>query len=809
MHATPSIETEQQRDRLQRIEEAKRVPVVVYDTDWQEEKVQSISTEYRSSISNAREKHPSRIDYEQATIHSPKSILSRERHERVDNLPQETTEHIDHRPFPRDQSTERLEVDVMVTANPNQPARPQVLCHPVTHQIRANDEQISSISDDTHRQQLNVHGHEPLNLEDPLRSTAFLTLNLAKPNEDSNLSWQRAYDQQFFDQVRAQEQHLQPQPEQVSPRYLPSISTTDNYISEFHQAPLLRENVRIEDSERIPLVPSTHIHQARPVYRVRQQQISANDDHDYSTISSIHPDHIDRINTAQTDSPLISNVHVQPPPLVLDIAVRIRPTSSDTSSLSDMDAVLNRLEENVEPEQHLPLVDQISLSYTTSMQSIQDGTQRAIQRYEQEHPFFSRALPSEWLQPTGFPHDEQLVEQWIVERNLETIQQQVELSTTTNELESVAIVVAAVTAIANDAFFAGERFEDERSDSINTKTTDHERSPNNNLILPPALISHCSPTSDYETDSLDKDNDTASTTTSVDAGLIVTATPVIITLPTQVTEIEPSSVAVDFFPETPATEHMEKSDSRKDLLLTIGLDSLEQKPKPEIFHRAKESLLESEELLSLYPFEDTHQELLNLFFEPAHFRLPLINELAIYQLSFHHEYPIHSPSNLSHPTIHNDENLSSTDYHTDQREIFSIAHIDQQSDQEEEDVRSLSQNNNPLSSLEQEQIPSFEPFPETLLVHINEPPTILKHPDQPSDAGSLPDIISSTRENEVMLHGQSVPLCMSIDRMNSFLVNQCRLTPSIFLRNFEPLTCFSLHVNASRFHSLLINHSTY
>lgn len=773
VHATPSIETEQQLTRLERIEEAKRVPIVVYDTDWQEEKVQSISTEYRSSISNAREKHPPKIDYEQATIHSPKSILSRERYERVDNIHQETTEQIDHRPFPRDRSIERLEVDQTTTANSIQPTHPQILCHPITDQMQANDEQASSMSEDVplvrHRQQPNVQVHESMNLEDPLRSTAFLTLNLAKPNEDSNLSWQRAYDQQFFDQARAQEQHLQVQPEQISPRYLPSISSTDNYISEFHQAPLLRENVRIEDSERIPLVPSTRINQSRPVYRVRQQQISSNDDHDYSTISPIHPDHIDRINTAQTDSPLISNIHIQPPPLVLDIAVRVRPTtSSDTSSLADMDAVLTRLEENVEPEQHLPLVDQISLSYTTSMQSIQDGTQRAIQRYEQEHPFFSRALPSEWLQPTGFPHDEQLVEQWIVERNLETIQQQVELSTT-NELESVAIVVAAVTAIANDACFVGEGFEEERSNSFNTKTTDHEQTPNN-PIPPHALVSHCSPTSDYETDSLDKDVDTASTTTSVDAGLIVTATPVIIALPTQVTEIESSSIPAEFFSETPTIEQVEKIDTRKDLLLTIGMDSFEQKSKPEIFHRAKENLLESEEILSLFPFEDIHPELLNLFFEPAHFQLPLINELAIYQLNFHHEYPIHSPSNLSQPTVHTDENLSSNGYHTDEREILSVAHIHQPSDPEEDDdLHSLSQNSNPLSSLKQEHIPSFEPFPETLLVHINEPPIILKHPDEPSsNAGILPDIISSTIETEVM-HGQSLPLCMSIDRMNLFL----------------------------------------
>lgn len=761
VHATQTIETDPPRSRLDRIEEAKRIPIVVYDTDWQEEKIQPISTEYRTSIANARERLPPKIDYEQATIHSPKSVLSRGQYERVENLPQETTEQIIHRPRAQDHSIERFETDPTINTNQSQSINPQVLCQPKTDQLPMDDEQTSSFADDSllvrHQQQPNLNIHESMNLEDPLRSTAFLTLNLAHRNEDPNTAWQRAYDQQFFDHARNQEQHLHIQSDPTSPRYLPSISSTDNYISEFHQAPLLRENVRIENSERIPLVPSTHLNQSRPVFRVRQQQISSNDDHDYSTIVSIHPDHIDRINTAPMDSSLIPTVHIEPAPVILDIAVRVRPSSSDTSSLADMDAVLNRFEENLEPEQHLPLVDQISLSYTTSMQSIQDGTQRAIQRYEQEHPFFSRALPSEWLQPTVFPHDEQLVEQLIVEQNLETIQQQVELSTT-NELESVAIVVAAVTAIATDAFFVGERFEEEQSESFDTKTTDHQL-PNHAIALP-ALISHCSPTSDYETDSLDKDIDTASTTTSVDGGLIVTATPVIIELPTECIEME-TFIPMEFFPDTPV---IEQAESKKDLLLTFGMDSLEQKSKPEIFHRAKEDRLESEEILSLFPFEENHHELLNMFFEPAHFHLPIINELSIYQLSFHHEYPLDSPLNLSQPTVHNDENLSSTGYHTDDREILSIAQVLDQSDAEE-DPQSLSKN----PSLEQEHIQSLEPFPETLLVQINEPPTILKHPDEQSNIHILPDIISSTIENEVM-HGQGVPLCMSIDRMNLFIV---------------------------------------
>lgn len=733
-HATQIIQADHHRDILERIEESNRIPIVVYDTEWKDEKTNPISTEYRSNIQNAQQKQPINIDYDRAQIHSPSTILSRERYEHIENNNQETTQQLEHKNIPRDRSIERIEttnnlISNYAKVNNNSLENQQILCHPIDNHLQVNNDQTSSFIDDSlriqHQQKPEIIFNETTRtkLEDPLRSTAFLTLNYPHHNQEQNPPWQQPIDQQFYNQIDSQHTHIPT--EQISPRYLPSISSAANeqaehYLGEFHQRPLLHENVRIQNSEQLSLLPSTQIDQSRPIYRVRQQQISANDEHTISPISSIHHDHIDRINTTQSDAQLISTVNVEPQPVTFDIQVRVRPTQSETSSLADMESVLNRFEDSLEPEQHLPLVDQISLSYTTTIRSNQDGTQRAIERYEQEHPYFSRSLPREWLEPTVLPHDEQLVEQWIVEKNLETIQQQVE-SSTNNECESVVI---AAEAIATDAYCEGERFEDdEESNSLNTKNTDNEQQ--NNQLASAILISHCSPTSDYETDSLDKDNDTISTTTSVDDALIVTATPVIITAPT----IE----SPDIIPN----EHLFETitNEKKDLLLTFDN---EFKAK-----HAKEDKLDDDDHLSLFNFDENQQELLNTFFEPAYFQLPIVNEISIYQISFHHDYPIFSPSNLSLPIIHNDDPISSNHYEINQQQILAIAQINNQLEQEE-DLEYLSINYEKPIQIENFQIQSLYPFPETFFIHIDEPPAIIEYEDEQSSASVLPDVIPST-----------------------------------------------------------------
>jgi hypothetical protein len=719
--------------------------MIVYDTDWKDEKVKPISSEVRSGVQNAEHKYPSNIGYEQAQINFPKSILARERYELIEHTNQETTQQIDTTSIQRDRSIEGIESENKLYKDQRSIDNQRILCRPIDNHIQMADERTSSLTDDSflirNQQQPNVKFNEETVLEDPVSSTSFITLKYSYHDQEVNPQWQQVSNQQVSDQQ--QQQYLQYITEQISPRYL--IQESDNYASEFHQVPLLHENVRIQSTESINLVPSTQISQSRPVCRVRQQQISSNNEYVSLPLSTVHPDHVDRIDTVQTISPPINRIYIKPqPPVTVDIEVRLRPTLSETSSLVDMDSVLNRYEDNFEHELQLPLVDQVSVTYSTSPRFIHDNTHLAIERYEREHPFFSRALPLEWLTPAQFPHEEQLVEQWMIEKNLETIQQQVELRTNTE----CATVVAA--AIANDAYSIGERFEEEESNSLSTKNTTNEQQ--NNQIVSAIIASHCSPTSDYETDSLDKDNDTTSTTTSLDAVLTVTTTPRTTTLPSQSSDTVPA-VPVDYLLNTLANEPKDKNNITKDFLLTLGFGQREIKIEENI-HCAKENELESDDNLLSYNFDEYQQELLNIFFEPTHFfHLPTINEILVYQLSINNEYSNFFPSNFLLPRIHTDDLVSSNDYKTNQQEILSIAQINHQSDNEE-DLESISYKYEQPSFIEHYHIQSLHTLSETLYVHIDEPPKIMENEDDQSASSILPDLIPSTTtiQNEV-IHG--------------------------------------------------------
>ncbi len=731
---------------FEKLEETNRVSTIVYDTEWKDERVKSISNVIRPNFQNAQHTYPSSIQYEQAEINFPKSILSRERYEHIENNNQETTQQIETKSIQRDRSVERIESENKFYEDQQTIDNQQILCRPIDNHIQISDEQTSSLSDDSflirHQEQPNINFNEATILEDPLRSTAFLTLNYAHHNQEIN-----------------QQQHLQYQTEQ-----------SDDYASEFHQMPLLHENVRIHSSDSLNLVPSTQINQSRPIYRVGQQEIVSNDGYDYLPTSTIQTDHIDRIETVQLKSPspppTINTVYIKPPPPVtVDIEVRLRPTQSETSSLVDMDSVLNRFETTFEPEQHLPLVDQISVTYSASPRIIEDSTQRAIERYEREHPFFSRALPYEWIKPKVFPHDEQLVEQWTIEKHLDTIQQQVELRTNT---ECASIVV---DAIATDAFSIAERFEEEESNSLNTKITNNEQQ--NNQIVSTIIASHCSPTSDYETDSLDKDNDTASTTTSINADLIVTATSIPTTLPSESSYTVPV-VSVDHLLDTLANEQKDKNNITN-FLLTIGFGQGEIKIEENIY-RAKENELEPDDNLLTYNFDEIQQELLNVFFEPTHFfHLPIINEISVYQLSIHNDYPTFSPPNFLLPITHTDDNVSSNEYKTNEQEIYSIAQINHQSDNEE-DLESISYKYEPPSYIEHYHIQSLHPFSETLYVHIDEPPKIIEHEDDQSTSSILPDVVPSTTTQTEVIHGNANFKKTGRLYMHVYLFNRSNIT---------------------------------
>ncbi|CAM2717941.1 unnamed protein product [Rotaria socialis] len=816
-HATQVIESNDHQNRFEKIEQANRVPTIIYDTDWKNEETKFLSNETKPDLQLAKENLLPNIEYQQARITKPRPILSREHYEYIDNDPQEVAIQTDVKSLPHAHSNEQAELNNQTNfkspPTEHSIANQLILCRPIINHLELDDEQPSSLSHDSllaqqpqkpninlnepnhlenpihstsiltlnyaqHSQEVNppwqrvfdnelsdeyqhlqqnlqvqtekssqlsdgslLIRHEPILPENPLRSTAFLTLNYAQDNQEHSSAWEQISDQQFSNQ------HLQQQvqilPELLSPRHLPLITSeadertlkeSDNFVGEFQQVPLLHENVRIETSDKIPLVSSTNIDQTKPVYCVQQQQLSPTHEYDYAQILTIQSNNIDRIHTTHADSKINEPTQFEQRPVTIDIEVRVRPAHSDTSSIVDMDSFLNRFEESLEPEQHLPLVDQVSLSYATSIRSTSDGTQRAIERYEKKHPFFSRALPTEWINPRMLPHDEQLVEQWTVEKNIETIQQQVELNTN-NKCSGVA------AAIANYAYSIDERFEDETSQSITTKTTDDES--DNNHIAAGLIVSHCSPTSDYETDSLDKDIDTTSTTTSIGTNRIYTATPITPNLPSQSTGTV-QIVPVDYLLDTLADEKRTQTNPAKDFLLTIGFDQAENNHNAYI-HRAKENELEHDDNLLLYNFDENEQELLNTFFEPAHFYLPTVNEISIYQISFHTQYSSISAPDFLEPTIHDDDDrLSSNQCRTTEQEILLCAKINHQNDYEDEQLKSLSYKYEQPSYIEHYHIQPLNPLSETFDIKIDEPPTIIENDDDHSTTSLLPDVILST-----------------------------------------------------------------
>ena len=780
------------RSRLEHVEENARMSMIIYDTDWQSGPVKQIPDKTSPRLENARDTYPVPIHFDQARVHQPRAVLAREHYEELERSNEEMAQLIEERTIPSDHSVEQIEeqrewttaraVNQAVindhqtneatselsdlyedplplersiestsgSADPHFQTRTQspelVLCQPTGHQLDHSQEQTGSLSDDSllirHQQFLTTKAEEATILENPLRSTATLTLNYPHQNQNINPPWQRVFDEHIAEPPHQSQLHLQTQ--HVSPRFLPTISPaaeeralnlSENYASEFRQTPLLHENVRVDSFTSMPLLPSAHIQQSQPVYRVRSQQISSTDDPEYASISSLHPQ---SPNLMQANTRPSQPTGIQPPPIPIDIEIRVRPTYSETSSLLDMESFLNRFEDSLEPEQHLPLVDQVSLSYTTSLRSVQDDTQRAIERYEAEHPFFSRSLPLEWIQPSVLPHDEQLMEQWIVEKNLDSIQQQVELSTNTE--------CASAIAIATDACATGERFEEEEK-STSPETYEQQ----NHLVVSAVLVSHCSPTSDYETDSLDKDNEMTSTTASIEGDVVAPTTPsTAMTTPFETV----LTVPVEYLMETLNVEPEEHYLHAKDLLLSIGFG--------EELHCAYESELEHpDHPLMFSPHHE--RELLDIFFEPAPFRVPVVNEISIYQISLHHDYPTFAPSNSLLPLIHTDESLATHQYHSDGQNILSIGQMHEPSDTEEH-LETFSPGDESPSSIDRLHIQSSSPFSETFVAQIHSPPTIIEHeeeekqavidytPDDQSSDSILPDVLPTEVQLEVK-HG--------------------------------------------------------
>jgi len=434
---------------------------------------------------------------------------------------------------------------------------------------------------------------------------------------------------------------------------------------------------------------------------------------------------------------------------------------SQTSSFVDMEIFLNHFEESLDHEQHLPLIDQISLSYATSFTG----------QYQQK----PRTLPIEWFQPTILSHDEQLVEQWTVVKDIDTIQQEGTL-----RLQQLEI------STKTDTFHTNDKVEEQKSNS-STLIDEQE----NTHILD--VVSHYSSTSDYSTDSVDNDNDI---NTCITNSAVIIPPPMANSLPsssiTTTTLLSQSSppvtsysvpiVPIVYFLDALAIEQNETNNLAKDFLLTIGfgqnqinknmneitntISTTDQPSRPTWINRpssddaailptvihheqqtclplklhfATENQLEEDDTALLiyshrlqygHDLGENTQEPLNTFFEPAHLHLPVINEVYIYQMSFHNEFPLfHPPDILPHilaSKTHEDDILSSNEYQINQLKIFSFACICDLADNEEH-IQAIALKFDQPAYIEHCHIQPLYSFSEICYAQINQPEILSKN----------------------------------------------------------------------------------
>ena len=473
----------------------------------------------------------------------------------------------------------------------------------------------------------------------------------------------------------------------------------------------------------------------RPIIEDDDEQIISLPNDDLHLTQQLHLDHLPNLENPVHPTNLLTFNYP-------DHHSTLR-THSQTSSYLEMETFLNNFEESIDHEQHLPFINQISLSYAQSIN----------ERYPSN---YRRSLPLEWFQPTVLLDDEQLVEQWTVENHLATIQQegtlhryQVDFLTST-ECEN-AVFLASNT----DAFCINERFE---NDEMLEQSHAEEMMMN----------SHCSSTSDYETD-----NETLiiPPLTILPSSSITNPTLLSQSSPLLTSQTAPIAPIV-YFLDVLALEQKDINTSTKDFLLTIGFgqnpqmnelhntvsstqsprrpiwinrtlsDNIESLPSsihqeylPPIerpLHFATEHILEDDELALLihphrfqfgYDLEETIQPPLNSSFVSSHLYLPMTNEIFKYQSNTTVSELV--PETLL-SSLQENELLSSNIYQLNQPEIFAYAQTDYILDHPEQ-TNPILLKFDPPSYIDHYHIQSLYPFPDTAYADCHEQEIFLDH----------------------------------------------------------------------------------
>jgi hypothetical protein len=455
----------------------------------------------------------------------------------------------------------------------------------------------------------------------------------------------------------------------------------------------------------------------------------------------------------------------------LNPSIECSPYAETSSSLLEMELFLNQFEESLDHEQHLPLIDQISLSYATSM-------------HERRNLSKSRTLPFEWFQPSIVSADEQLVEQWTVETDIETIPHYGTLP---------------------------------RHEKFDEPTTTSLPSPHAQYVTH-AIVSHCSPTSDYETDSLDKDNETTSTTSDLIVTVSSTAQIHGLSSTPNTTYHSQSSplltsftaplVPIVYFLDALAVQQPTYNPIARQFLMTIGFGRanlsettmneptstlpsaiqpmratwisrpfLEPERLPTIIHQGNDTAMastaqqvnyaveinvdEDEAALLIYPHRlqygydlgENAEGPLAAFYEPGYLHLAVVNEIMTYQASIPDDFSSLAFSESSMYRLVAREHKSDIrlpgDYQIDKKQIFSFARALPHPIQQEHIQAMPLQLDQPIY-IDHYHVQSLHPFSKTCYAEMTLPPIIHEH--LTIDKTLLPDIIPITIIQGKVIH---------------------------------------------------------
>lgn len=707
--AKQTINSHDDRSVIKRVEELPRIPTVVYNTDWNDDMVRTIPPFVQPKTEIATDHYSPVLPREHVRIQNPQSILAHEQYEQLKPNNNEQTTNLDMTMPTIDHTNERIQTPADLTvaiailqnelldsdsisdssshiyeplpelhhANeipttrynyeiPKEHTTPgKVFAQPAISSLDESVESTIPFANDAAVRSDHVQTIDQEHaLENSIRTTVVLQLQYPQENQDIHPPWQRAFEEPITTH-KTDRAHIQT--EQVQPQYLPSISLpieiqtlnetdSDRLIDDL--LPPFVENVHVQNITDPSIISPNEVHKIRTLFSVQPKQIPNNETplRHLSPIDIIPADHAELQETSNRSD-------LRSPLIPIQIELTSAPTMRGDITSEPQDVTTPRSTDENHGRECLPLVHQISISYASLLPAATNETEAAIIKYQEQHPFFSQLLPIDWQSSDPLPNNDRLIENILISRTIDDIQQKVECLTNPAH-------VTATAAHATYAFTTDGRFEDQDAQSMSDDENQHP----NLLHAHAVIISHCSPTSDYETDSLDKDHETHSATISVDGDALIRAS-------SSATNTLPTDIGLRETIDSPLIPLSIETGSKYSIQKNVP-DSNEH-DQPLRMVRASQIECEHDEDPTSLRLNHEQEQLTNVMFEDVHFHVPMVNEVCVYQTSDQLDSNRSDTSSI-HPIVtYNENELFSIDHQHENRTVLSMANINKTEDQDE------------------------------------------------------------------------------------------------------------------------------